>query len=105
MIRKTIMRTITATTIKSANVSFVAGKAIVKDNNPITVNGTLDEKEALKVVRKAYGEYAQVTELTSVDDVYEISVEDFIKYATKVVNPSPGQSDEGGENVPTEQGK
>jgi hypothetical protein len=93
--RKTIVRTITATTIKSANVVFEKGKPVAKDNNPITVNGVIAEDKALKEVRKAYGETAQVTEITSVDDVYEISVEDFIKYAKKVVTPTPEQKQEG----------
>lgn len=83
--RKTIVRTVTATTIQSTNVSFVAGVGSFKKNEPITVNGTIDQGQALKVVRKAYGQSAQVTELTEVNDIYEISVEDFMKHATKVV--------------------
>lgn len=87
--RKTIVRTITATTINSSNITFIAGKPIITENKPITVNGTIDEPKALKEVRKAYGEKAQITDTTEVNDVYEISVEDFMKYATKVVEPTP----------------
>jgi len=82
--RKTIVRTITATTIKSVNVMFTAGKLDSKENKDITVNGTVDQDQATKIVRKAYGQSAQVTELTEVNDVYEISVEDFMKNAKKV---------------------
>jgi hypothetical protein len=93
--RKTIVRTITATTIESAIVTFEKGKPVVKANAPLTINGVVAEDKALKEVRKAYGANAQVTEVKSVDDIYEISVEDFIKYAKKVVAPTPEQKQEG----------
>lgn len=86
--RKTIERTITATTIESANVVFEKGVPKVTPNKPITVNGNIAEDKALKEVRKAYGEMAQVTSINVVDDRYEISVEDFIKYATKIEKPT-----------------
>jgi hypothetical protein len=93
--RTKITRTITATTISSGNVSFKNGKPIVTPNDPITLNGIIPEDKAIKEVRKAYGATAQVTEIKSVDDVYEINVDDFIKYATKVVAPTPEQKQEG----------
>jgi hypothetical protein len=83
--RKSITRTITATTIESAIVIFEKGVPVVKPNKSITVNGEITEEKALKEVRKAYGMNSQITALNKVDDVYEISVEDFIKYAKKVV--------------------
>jgi hypothetical protein len=91
--RKTIVRTITASTIESANVTFEKGKPVVKANEPLTVNGIIKEDKALKEVRKAYGELAQVTSINSVDAMYEISVEDFIKYATKVEQPTAEQQE------------
>lgn len=93
--RKSIVRTITATTINSANVSFEKGAPIVKENAPLTVNGVIAEDKALKEVRKAYGATAQVTGLSEVNDVYEISVEDFIKYSKKVIAPTPEQKEQG----------
>jgi hypothetical protein len=93
--RKTIVRTIVASTINSANVSFANGKPEVKDNAPIVVNGTIEEVKAVKEVRKAYGETAYVTGINEVNDVYEISVEDFMKYATKVIAPTPEEVKEG----------
>jgi hypothetical protein len=84
MSRKTIIRTITATTIKSANMGFVKGLPVVTENKDIVVNGTIEESKALKEIRKTYGENAQIVEITAIDAVYEITVEDFIKYATKV---------------------
>lgn len=93
--RKTIVRTITTTTIKSANVTIEKGKPVVKENAPITLNGVVAEDKALKEVRKAYGANATVSEIVSVDDVYEISVEDFIKHSKKIVAPTDEQKQEG----------
>lgn len=93
--RKSIVRTITATTIESANVKFEKGVPVVVANSPIVVNGVIAEDKATKEVRKAYGANAQVTELKQVDAVYEISVEDFIKYAKKVEQPTPEQKSKG----------
>jgi hypothetical protein len=93
--RKTICRTITATTIESANVTFEKGIPTVTPNDVIVVNGNIPEKKALKEVQKTYGANAQITALTQANDIYEISVEDFIKYAKKVDMPSPEQQIEG----------
>lgn len=96
--RKSIVRTITATTIESAVVTFKNGKPEVTTNSPIVVNGIVDEDKATKAVRKAYGKNSQVTNISSVDDIYEISVEDFIKYAKKVETPTPEQAAEANAN-------
>lgn len=82
--RKTIARSITATTIKSVKITFEGGAVITTENEPLTVSGKVNTEKALKIARKAYGDNAQVTEVTTVDDAYEISVDDFIKYAKKV---------------------
>lgn len=86
--RKTIVRTITFTTIKSAKVGFEKGQPVVVSNEVITLNGIVAEDKALKEVRKTYGENSQITEITTTDNTYEISVEDFIKYATKIETPT-----------------
>ena len=54
------------------------------ENAPVTVNGTVDGEKALKEIRKIYGATANISALTEFNDVYEISVEDFMKYAKKV---------------------
>jgi hypothetical protein len=98
--RKMITRTITATTIQSAILGFKEGKPVLTENLPITVNGTLDNEKATKEVRKVYGENAVVSEVVATNSTYEISVEDFIKYSTKIEEPtvegvdSPVQADE-----------
>lgn len=93
--RKSIVRTITATTIKSANLKFENGKPVATENVPFTVNGVLTMEKAQKEVTKKYGQFAQVTDIKAVDDVYEISVEDFIKHAKKVEQPTAEQAAEG----------
>jgi regulatory protein YycI of two-component signal transduction system YycFG len=83
-----IQRTINVTIIKSVNVKFVGGKLVPTENAPLVVNGEIKEDKAIKAVRKAYGLSAQLTEIQVTQDMYEISVEDFMKYAKKV-EPKP----------------
>jgi hypothetical protein len=86
--RKTITRTITATIIYPLIFKMENGKPTPEGTNPITVNGVLSEEKALKEVRKIYGQNAFVSSIKEVNDVYEISVDDFMKYATKVEVPN-----------------
>jgi hypothetical protein len=92
--RKNIVRTITLSTIESANVVLEKGLPVITENPAITVNGVIAQDKALKEVRKVYGENAQVTSINSVDAAYEISVENFLKYAKKVVAEPPKQETE-----------
>jgi hypothetical protein len=87
--RKTITRTIVSTTIMSATVRVVNGKVTSSDNAPLTINGVIDDDKALKEVQKAYGKINQYVILGRLEtnDIYEISVDDFMKYATKVEAP------------------
>ena len=80
--RRTIVRTITATTIQSVKLSFINGKAELIDNEVMTLNGKIDEATALKIVRKTYGDNAQLKNVEETTNTYEISVDDFIKHAT-----------------------
>lgn len=92
--RKTIVRTITATTIQSVKLQFVNGKAELIDNEALTLNGKVDEATALKVIRKEYGENAQLKSVEETTNVYEISVEDFIKHATIVKEEATENTEE-----------
>lgn len=89
--RKTIVRTITFTTIQSAKVGFEKGLPVITPNAPLTINGIIADDKALKEVRKSYGESSQITDISTTDNTYEISVEDFIKYATKIETPTDEQ--------------
>lgn len=92
--RKTIVRTITATTIQSVQLKFVNGKAELIDNKELTLNGKIDEATALKVIRKEYGENAQLKSVEETTNAYEISVENFIKHATVIPILTKEQAEE-----------
>lgn len=92
--RKTITRSITVSVIQSAKVTLKNGQAEITDNPTLKVNGIISEEKALKLVRKTYGETSQIESIETIDDVYEISVEEFMKYAKKV-EVAPAEVQEG----------
>lgn len=90
MMRKTIVRTMSTSTINAFMLDVVNGKPEVKNLEPLTVMGRVTEKDAIKALRDVHGKNAPVT-VANIDvkeDTYEISVEDFLKYATKVEKAS-----------------
>lgn len=93
--RNTITRTITTTTINSAIVEFVNGECTVRDLDPITVHGTLSQAEAHKITVKKYGKGHNIVvkSLNTIDNFYEISVADFIKYAHVVEKPTEDETE------------
>ena len=84
--RNTITRTITTATIRTATITMENGQIKAIEHTPITTHGNIDNDSALKLARKKYGKTANIVvlEVVSSDDEYEISVEDFIKHATKI---------------------
>lgn len=86
MMRNTITRTITSSVIKGFKLTMKEGTPSVEELDPVSVSGRVNEKQALKQLEKAYGKSSPITvaSITEENDVYEISVEDFMKYATKV---------------------
>lgn len=92
--RTEFTRTITATTIKSAKVSFKDGAVVTEAQEDIPVNGKIDDEgKAVEIVRKKYDKKAQyvITGLECVDTTYAISVEDLMKHG-HVVEPKPLQA-------------
>lgn len=87
--RKTIERCIASTQVKSGKITFVKGQPVITNETITIFNGTLTDEKALKEIQKLYGSTAVVIEKTEVNDRYEISVEDFMKYATKIVDATP----------------
>jgi hypothetical protein len=87
--RKTIERCIIETTVKSGKVSFVKGLPVVTNEKTDVFDGALTDEKALKEIQKLYGTTAVVIEKSEESNRYEISVEDFKKYATKVVDAPP----------------
>lgn len=85
MMRKTITRSLVTSTIKAFTVDFTDGNPVAKALDPVTIVGKAKEKDAIKAVRNAYNITAfTIGEIVYSESVYEISVEDFMKYATKI---------------------
>lgn len=86
MIRKTITRTMATSTVNAFTLKVVEGKPVVENLDPVTVAGKLTEVSALKVMKEKHGKDTPVT-IASIqveESLYEITVEDFMKYAKKV---------------------
>ncbi len=102
MMRKTICRTMATSTITAHRLSIVDGKPVVETLDPIVIMGKAKKKDALKAVKDAHGDLTGVTigQIDVAEETYEISVEDFLKHATKVTNNSEGSesNSEGYEN-------
>lgn len=86
MMRKTITRTMCTSTVHAYTLSIVDGKPVAKELEPVVVMGKAKEKDALKVLKDKYGSTTAITvgKIQVEESTYEISVEDFVKYATKV---------------------
>ena len=102
MMRKTIVRTMSTSTINAFKLTVENGQPKVENLEPLTVMGKATDKEALKALKDKYGKNAPVT-IASIDvqeETYEISVDDFMKYATKIEKGSESSEDnsEGFEN-------
>ena len=93
--RNTITRTITTTTINAAVITFENGNYLAHEKAPITVHGTVNESDALKIARKHYGKACNliIKSLDTTETFYEISVADFIKYAHIVEKPTAGDEE------------
>jgi hypothetical protein len=82
--RAKITRTMTQTTITGVTLELKDKNPVTTELAPIVVNGVV--KDAVKELKNAYGKdknYA-VLEVKEEEKVYEISVEDFLKYAKEV---------------------
>lgn len=86
MMRNTITRTMATSEIHAFRLVMKEGKPEVETLPVMTIGGKATVKDAEKALRKQYGKDAPIT-VSKIDvreDVYEISVEDFMKYAKKV---------------------
>lgn len=92
MMRKTICRTMSTSTINAFKLEVVDGKPEAKALDPITIMGKAKEKDALKALKEVHGDKQGITigSIEVSEDTYEISVDDFLKYATKVTKDSEG---------------
>ena len=99
MMRNTITRTMSTSTVNAFKLSIVDGKPVVENLDPFVMSGKAKEKDALKLLKKKLGDISGIT-IGSIDiaeDTYEITVEDFLKHAKKVDKDSEEKVDEDSE--------
>lgn len=82
MARETMQRTFTESEVKYGTIVVEGGKVTVVEHSPITVNGKLTTADAEKLLKKSNkNAKIVVLEITSKDVTYEMSIEEFKKYA------------------------
>lgn len=100
MMRKTIVRTMATSTITAYTLEMKDGAPVAKALDPIVIMGKAKEKDALKAVKEKFGLTAvTIGEIKVEEATYEISVDDFMKYAKKVDKDATEKVDEEAETV------
>ncbi|MBQ8168675.1 hypothetical protein IJZ97_04580 [bacterium] len=96
MMRSAITRTLAVSEITAHALTMKDGVPTVENLHIVNVPGKVSEKEAIKIIRNQYGKDFSVTigNITTTEDTYEISVEDFMKYARKVSKESEATAPE-----------
>lgn len=78
----TIKRKITHTTVSIATVEMIDGEIFTNQLEDLVLNGNVSIEKAQKIVDKEIGNKAMVLEVNTETNVYEMSVENFIKNST-----------------------
>lgn len=99
MMRTTITRTLATSEVTGFKVRVTDGTPSVETLPTITIAGKAKEKDALKALKKAYGDGVTVGSIKIDESVYEISVDDFIKYAKKQGSEPSEEVSEASEEV------
>lgn len=86
MMRNTITRTMATSVVHAFRMVVKEGKPEVETLPPMTIGGKASKEDAEKALRKKYGKSVPVvvSKIDIQEDLYEISVENFMKYAKKV---------------------
>jgi hypothetical protein len=87
MIRANIRRKIVTSEIKAYELTLATdGQAVATEIPSFVVGGKLKDVEALRILKKRFGKHKnyQIVKITHDENVYEISVNDFLNYATKI---------------------
>lgn len=84
--RNTIIRTLTTSEIFGCKIIVKNGTPEIVQLESIKVQGKVNDEQALKHLVKKYGKDSSlsVTKVLEDSDTYEISIDDFMKYAKKV---------------------
>ena len=88
--RTTITRRIAQTTIHPVKVTFENGVPTTAPLEPIVAFGEITPEQAKRIVTKKHGKDGNVVvaKTETAEKQYEISVDDFVKYA-KIVDEKP----------------
>ena len=82
--RKTIKKEVTTTIIEVAEMKMQDGKPVAVELPKVTLLGNVSMEKAQKEIHKLHGKQATVFASEVVTEVYEMSVEDFVKHADLV---------------------
>lgn len=82
--RRTLKRQVTKTTIKLARMEFKDGEAVSTLLPDEFMVGNVTLEQANRQMRKKHGDNVVVMALQANTDMYQMPLEDFIKYAEKV---------------------
>lgn len=83
MVRTHLTRKVSRTTIKGYTLSVKDGTPEVVTLEPVSVWGEVTQKEAERILRKV-NPTAVLASVETVEEVYKIAINDFVKYAVKV---------------------
>lgn len=88
--RKTFSRSIKSSVIHGFRIDIVDDEPVTHKLDPLTVVGVVNSKEAHKLLKATAegSELVTVTKIEVKEDVYKISLEDFMKYGEKVNSKS-----------------
>lgn len=80
--RKKMTKEVTKTTVKIARVQNVDGQLTTEQLDDLVLIGNVSAEKAQKLVHKQHGTNATVFGVEVATEIYEMDVEEFIKYAT-----------------------
>ena len=79
--RKMMSKEVTFTTLKIAKIEMLNGSATVVELPEEIIMGTISKDKAQKAVNKKHNSIITILSHTENSDIYEMSVEDFVKQA------------------------
>lgn len=84
MARKTMVREVTHTTVKSAKMEVVDGRPVAHELEDLTLIGNISQEKAQREAFNQYGKGVSVFEVIPETHKYEMAIEDFIKHAKRI---------------------
>lgn len=91
--RKFMTKDVTQTTVQVAKIEMVEGKPVATTLPQLNLLGNVSLEKAQKEAKKLHGEGVSVFEVQADTTTYQLSVEDFMKYAHVKPEPIEGSVD------------